>query len=124
MKKHGLAIGLERTGTTFYLTIKIVGKLTHEDYKTLTPLIDNAVAAVPSAKIRAYVDITELEGWELQAAWDDFKLGLKHNKEFCRIAVLGNKNWQQVASKVGNWFISGEVKYFEDPIIASEWLHE
>ena len=40
MKKHGLAIGLERTGTTFYLTMKIVGKLTHEDYKTLTPLID------------------------------------------------------------------------------------
>ena len=68
MKKHGLAIGLERTGTTFYLTMKIVGKLTHDDYKTLTPLIDNAVTAVPSAKIRAYVDITELEGWELQAA--------------------------------------------------------
>ena len=28
MKKHGLAIGLERTGTTFYLTMKIVGYFT------------------------------------------------------------------------------------------------
>lgn len=124
MKKHGLAIGLERIGSTFYLTFKVVGKLSHADYETLTPLVDNALKAVPRAKIRAYVDITELEGWELQAAWDDFKLGLKHNKEFCRVAVLGNKKWQKVASKVGNWFTTGEVKYFEDAIIATEWLHE
>ncbi|HCV01852.1 STAS/SEC14 domain-containing protein [Pseudoalteromonas sp. MEBiC 03607] len=124
MKKHGLAIGLERTGTTFYLTLKVVGKLTHDDYSTLTPLVDNALASVPRVKMRVFVDITELEGWELQAAWDDFKFGLKHNKEFCRIAVLGNKKWQQVASKVGNWFTSGEVKYFEDATIAREWLYE
>ncbi|MCF7518590.1 MULTISPECIES: STAS/SEC14 domain-containing protein [Pseudoalteromonas] len=124
MKKHGLAIGLERVGSTFYLTFKVVGKLTHDDYTKLTPLIENALASVPHAKIRAYVDITELEGWELQAAWDDLKLGLKHNKAFCRIALLGNAKWQQVASKVGNWFTSGEVKYFEDASIAREWLHE
>ena len=57
--------------------------------------------AVPRAKIRAYVDITELEGWELQAAWDDFKLGLKHNKEFCRVAVLGNKKVAKSSQQSG-----------------------
>ena len=65
-----------------------------------------------------------LEGWELRAAWDDFKLGLKQGSEFDKIAIFGNRQWQEYAAKIGSWFISGEVKYFEDSNKALAWLHE
>ena len=120
--RHGLSIGIDRVGKEFFLTLKAVGKLTHEDYKVITPMIDSALDGVPDAKIKAIIDGTEMEGWELRAAWDDFRLGLKHGKEFDKIAIFGNKNWQEIAAKIGSWFISGEVKYFESESEALEWL--
>lgn len=121
--RHGLSIGLERTEGQLFLSLKAQGKLTHQDYETITPLIDSAVAAVKDPKIKALIDATEWEGWEPRAAWDDFKLGLRHGKEFEKIAVYGNKGWQEVASKVGNWFVSGEVRYFDEEAAAVAWLH-
>jgi len=32
--------------------------------------------------------MTELQGWELRAAWDDFKIGLKHGGDFEKVAHL------------------------------------
>ena len=121
-KSHGLSIGIERVGDDFFLTIKVLGKLTHADYEVITPMIDSALESVTDPKVKALIDATNLEGWELRAAWDDFKIGLKHGSEFKKVAIVGNRNWQEIAAKVGNWFISGEAKYFEDLEPAVEWL--
>jgi len=47
---------------------------------------------------------------------------LKHGNEFEKIAIFGNKKWQEIAAKVGNWFISGETKYFDNGEGALSWL--
>lgn len=111
-----------RVENEFFLTLKAVGKLTHEDYEKITPMIDNALQGVKDAKIKAFIDGTELEGWELRAAWDDFRLGLKHGSEFEKIAIFGNKKWQEFISKIASWFIGGEVKFFENEEEAIDWL--
>ncbi|WP_167631764.1 STAS/SEC14 domain-containing protein [Mariprofundus ferrooxydans] len=120
--RHGLFIGIERVGSDFFMSLKAVGKLTHEDYEKITPMIDSALKGVTDAKVNMFLDASELEGWELRAAWDDFRLGLKHGSEFDRIAIFGNKKWQSYAAKMGSWFIAGEVKYFEDANAAIGWL--
>lgn len=124
MTRHGLSIGIERVNNEFFLTLKAIGKLTHEDYLKINPMIDSALAGVSTPKINAFIDATELEGWELRAAWDDFKLGLKHGSEFNKIAIFGNKKWQEYSAKVGTWFISGEVKYFDNSHDALTWLQQ
>ena len=123
-KRHGLSIGIDRVENQFFLTLKAQGKLTHEDYETITPMIDSALAEVKDPNIKALIDGTELEGWEPRAAWDDFRLGLKHGSEFEKIAIYGNKDWQKIAAKIGSWFTSGEVKYFKNYEEAVAWLHE
>jgi len=120
--RHGITIGIERIGAEFYVTMKAVGRLTHEDYGVITPMIDGALASVDKPIIRVLFDATELDGWELRAAWDDFKLGLRHGSEFEKIAIYGNRGWQEVAAKVGSWFISGEARYFESYDEAIGWL--
>ena len=122
IQRHGLSIGIERINSEFFLTLKASGKLTHKDYETIIPIIDSALAEVKQPKIKALIDGTELEGWELRAAWDDFRLGLKHGNQFVKIAIYGNKGWQEMAAKIGSWFVSGEVKYFENEDTAIEWL--
>ncbi len=122
--RHGFTVGIERIGNEFFLSFKAMGKLRHEDYEMITPMIESALVGVKHPKIKALFDATELEGWEVRAAWDDLKLGLKHGSEFEKIAMYGNKNWQALATKIGSWFISGEAKYFENYDTAVAWLQE
>jgi len=122
IKRHGFSIGIDRVGDEFFLSLKAIGKLTHADYEKINPMIDSALASVTDPKVKVFIDGSELDGWELRAAWDDFKLGLKHGNEFDKIAIFGNKQWQEYTAKIGSWFISGEVKYFEDSDEALVWL--
>ncbi|MEC9313836.1 MAG: STAS/SEC14 domain-containing protein [Pseudomonadota bacterium] len=124
LTRHGLNIGLERSGEQFYLSLKVSGKLTHEDYQTMTPMLEAALAEITSPKVNAFIDAVDLEGWEPRAVWDDFKLALKHGNEFEKIAIYGYKKWQSVAARLSSWFISGEVKFFDDPKQALQWLNQ
>jgi len=121
--RHGLSIGIERTGSEFFLTMKAIGKLTHEDYEKITPMIDSALEGVADPRVNMFFDASELQGWELRAAWDDFKLGLKHGSAFDRVAIVGNKKWLEYASKLGSWFVSGEIHYFDTRAEAMAWLN-
>ena len=120
--KHGLSIGIERYDNEFFLILKAVGKLSHDDYQVIVPMIESALERVRNPNIKVFINATELEGWEVRAAWDDLKLGVKHGREFSKIAIWGNKNWQAVSAKVGGWFMSGEIKYFENENEAFSWL--
>ncbi|MGB9801678.1 MAG: STAS/SEC14 domain-containing protein, partial [Arcobacter sp.] len=62
--------------------------------------------------------------WELKAAWDDLKIGLKHGNQFEKIAIITGKSWIKIGSKITSWFIQGEVKNFENELEAFEWLNE
>lgn len=121
-QRHGLSIGIERSGDDVFLSLKAIGKLSHEDYETITPMIDAALTEVKSPKVKCFIDATELDGWEARAAWDDFRIGLKHGNDFEKIAIYGNRRWQEMAAKLGSWFISGEAKFFEDADAALDWL--
>ena len=121
--RHGLSVGIARTGSNFFLDLKAAGKLTHEDYEIINPLVDSAMEAIKDAKVKVLFDASELEGWELRAAWDDFKFGLKHGNEFEKIAIYGNQSWLEKTAKIASWFISGEVRYFENLGDAFDWLN-
>jgi hypothetical protein len=120
--RHGFTIGIERTQSDFFISLKAIGKLTHEDYQTITPLIDDALRGVADAKMNIFVDASEFEGWELRAAWDDFKFGVKHHNEFNKIAIFGNQKWQEFTGNIANWFVAGEVRFFKNPNTALIWL--
>ena len=122
--KHGFSIGLERIDDDYFIILKAMGKLTHNDYKKITPLLDSALESVQESKFRVLFDATQFEGWELRAAWDDFKLGMKHQDKFEKIAIIGNKDWLEKAAKIGSWFIAGEVKFFENQDDATAYLQE
>ncbi len=124
ISRHGLSIGMERSGSDFYMTLTAIGKLTHEDYEVITPFIDSAVAGVKDPAIKMLFDAREMEGWEARAAWDDFKLGVKHGREFNTIAIVGNKRWQEMAAKLGSWFIAGEARFFDEIDEALDWLNK
>lgn len=123
-QRHGVSVGIDRIDDRFFITMRVQGKLTHDDYARIMPMIDAALNTVDTPQADVLLDATEFEGWELRAAWDDLKLGLKHGRDFHKIAIVGDKRWQQWAAKVGSWFISGEARYFDHAAEALSWLNE
>ena len=119
---HGLSIAVERFDANVFLKFKAVGTLTHDDYVMITPLIDSALDGVQNKNIKVLMDITEFNGWELRAAWDDFKIGLKHGFHFDKVAIYGHKNWLEFGIKIASWFMSSEIKEFDTLEEALEWI--
>jgi|TARA_B110000116_G_scaffold269017_1_gene284161 hypothetical protein len=87
-------------------------------------MLSSALDGIERCCVKLLIDGTQLEGWELHAARDDFKLGLKYGRQLSRITIYGNKNWQENSAEIGSWFISGEIQYFEDHQNAIAWLQE
>ena len=120
--EHSVSIGISHVGKAFFFKISIKGTLTHEDYEKMIPMVENALVGVKDPRVKVIVDAREFEGWDMRAAWDDLKFGLKHNKEFTKLAFVGKKKWESYSIKISNWFMSGEMKYFEDMESAMAWL--
>lgn len=123
--RHGITVGVERIGDDdFFLTFKAVGTLTHQDYQQMVPVLESAIAGVEDPDIYALCDITELEGWEARAMWDDLKLGLKHGKHFEKMAVVGNSTTQERLIKIADWFTPVDMKFFVTQFDAIAWLKD
>ncbi len=120
--EHGFNLGIKREGDEVLLEMKIEGKLTHEDYESFIPMVEEALKGIDKPKVKAFIDATDFEGWEIRAAWDDLKFGLKHNKDFEKIAVVGHSKLLKAGINVSKWFMHGEMEYFEDETAAREWL--
>jgi hypothetical protein len=94
------------------VAIRFVGKLEHEDFEALTPILDEQIEK-DGGKIRLLLDMDEFEGWEnLQAMWDHFVLVRSHNKSVERIAVIGHEEWERRLAEMLVRFAVAEVGYY------------
>lgn len=111
-------------GSAKVLGFKMSGKLHDEDYKHFVPVIDAAVAA--QGKIRLLALFQDFHGWDLQALWDDIKFATKHCLDIERIALVGDKKWEEWMAKVCKPFSMAKIKYYDaqDLATAWQWLEE
>lgn len=102
--------------------VRVSGNLTVDDYKRFVPEFDLCVER--KGEIRLLFDVSRLHGWEAGAAWEDLKLGFKHFAHIERLAMVGEKKWQQVMSWLCRPFTTAEVRYFDhgDAVAARKWL--
>jgi len=122
--EHGISIGINRVEDTFFIKLKINGTLTHEDYKMMLPMIENAIKDVEQPNIKVLVDAIDFDGWEMKALWDDLKFSLGHIELYNKIAFVGNKKWEEYAIKISNWFMIGDIEYFENIDDAINWINK
>jgi len=122
-ERHGISIGLERVGIEIFIGLKVVERLTHEDYQIFTPVFESAFAAIEDPNVKMLVGLGDLGGWEPRAAWDDFKIGLKHGQKFKKIALYGGLRWQGLVAKIAPWVACGNIESFATAKDAMNWLN-
>jgi hypothetical protein len=106
------------------LGFRLSGKLHDEDYKKFTPLIDAAIAH--EGKVRLLAEFHEFHGWDIRALWDDCKFSASHCHTIERIALVGDRRWEEYMAKICKPFSRAWVRYFDVANIndAWTWLNE
>ncbi len=122
VKEHGISIGIKRSKKRLFIEIAMIGKLTHEDYKIFVPMIDKALKEAKELEIDLLVDMRKFKGWDMLAAWDDFKFGVKHRNAFDKMAIVGNKKWEKTSSAMMSHMMKGKSKFFQERGPALTWL--
>lgn len=93
-----------------FLAIKAHGRLTDADYKAFLPKLEAIIAE--HGPLRALFDLTEFKGWTAHAAWDDFSFGMRHRRDFERIALVGDQRWEPLAARMADALLPCEVHHF------------
>ena len=104
------------------LAVHATGKLTSEDYAAFVPRVEGLIAR--HGKIRLLFEMHDFHGWTLGAFWEDVKFDLKHINHIERLAIVGEKRWQQGMSTFCKPFTTARIRYFSQDQIeqATEWL--
>lgn len=115
---------LETQGQGNLVATVAIDKLTREDYDRLIPFLEKKIEE--SGKLRWYFEMEDFNGWEIGALWQDFKFDVKHANDFERVAMVGDKSWQEWMSDLMKPFTSAEVRFFElrDQDKAHEWIQQ
>ncbi len=103
---------------------KATGKLTDEDYQKFLPELTTLIHKY--GPISLLVELDDFHGWECKAAWDDSNFGKQHDKDFIRIAIVGEKHWQKWMTMISNVFTKTKIQFFSRDELqnAWDWLRE
>jgi len=106
--------------------LKITGRVSGDDYDTvLTPVVDKAIEEFDRIKMLMQIG-PGFEGYSLDAAWDDTKLGLRHWSGFERMAIVTDVGWIKTASRAIGFMMPCPVQLFDldESDDAKRWLSE
>jgi hypothetical protein len=101
------------------LGFKLSGKLHDADYATFVPLVDAAIAK--DGKVRLLAQFHDFQGWDLHALWDDIKFSTTHCTKIERIALVGEKKWEEWMAKVCKPFTMAKIQYFDAADLGEAW---
>ena len=92
------------------LSITASGRITKEDYEQLLPELEQMLEKHGS--LRFFIKIEDLAGFEMGALVEDLKFDYKHKNQYGRTAIVGDKKWEELATKIFKVFFDSEMKFF------------
>jgi hypothetical protein len=87
------------------------GKLSKEDYEAFVPAIERLIKE--EGKVRLIFEMHDFHGWEAGALWEDIKFDLKHFADIERLALVGDKKWEEWMAKFCQPFTTADIRYFD-----------
>jgi hypothetical protein len=92
--------------------VRAVGEVDDDDYEqVLEPAIEDRRSRHDKIRL-LYVLGSEFSGYEPDAVWQDFKLGVKTFNAYERMAIATDHAWVRRSVKAFGWLIPGDVRVF------------
>lgn len=106
------------------LHVMITGKLEVADYEILVPIAEQLIHT--HGKIRIICEMHDFEGWTAGAFWEECKLAYHHLSDVERIAMVGERSWEEGLTYFMKPFTSAKLKYFDatERSEALDWIQK
>jgi len=99
--------------------IEVNGRVTRDDYlKLLEPMKEQFEASEP---VSILVELKEYDGMECGAVWEDIKFGCGHLKNLRRMAIVTDKKWLTMLTKLMDPLFAAEMKPFSTEQEMEAW---
>lgn len=119
-----MSIQLKEENGGKLLNVHVSGKLVKADYTHFVPEFERLVKL--HGKLNVLFDMTGFHGWDMGALWEDIKFDVKHFADIERLAVVGDKKWQEGMAVFCKPFTRATIRYFDHSAEAEakQWLNE
>jgi hypothetical protein len=104
--------------------VEVSGKIHKADYEHFAPEFERLVKQ--HGKLRLLMVMKDFHGWDLGALWEDIKFDIHHFSDIERIAMVGDKAWQEGMATFCKPFTKAKISYFPQHQLAEArtWLAE
>ncbi len=115
-----IQVKIEDGGKT--LAVHVSGKLVKADYEQFVPEFETLVEK--HGKLRILVEMSDFDGWDAAALWEDIKFDARHFSDIERLAMVGESKWQHGMAIFCKPFTTATIRYFDhaDADVAKAWL--
>lgn len=106
------------------LCVNVRGKLAKEDYRDFAQEFEQHFRQY--GKFGVLFDMTGFHGWKVNALCDEMKFDATHCAEIDRLAMVGDKKWEQDLTQFSQLFTRTPIHYFNEADIADArtWLND
>ena len=119
-----MSIQLKQENGGTILNVHVSGKLAKADYELFVPEFERLLRQ--RGKPSVLFDMSGFHGWEAGALWEDMKFDVHHFADIEKLAMVGDKQWEQGMAIFCKPFTTASIRYFDQADIAEarRWLQE
>jgi Protein of unknown function (DUF3478). len=105
------------------LEVYVSDKLSGSDYQRFVPACEELIE--DNRQDRILCDVSQFDGWEAQAPWEDLRFAMKIFHDVDRVALVGRSRWQEWMAVFCRAFPAATIRCFEDTQSdeARAWIH-
>jgi len=102
------------------VSVSVMGEFTLADYKDFEEHVLYNLKF--QGGVNLLLDLRDMVSYTLDVAWEEIKFTRDHRYDFRRIAVVTSDEWMVWIAWLNRLIVDGEVRVFDDPGLAMEWL--
>ena len=100
--------------------VTVYGEFTLADYKDFEQEVEHDIQF--QGGVNLLLDFRDMVNYTLDVVWEEVKFSRQHRYDFRRIAVATGDEWMVWIAWLNRLFVDAELRVFDEPGIALEWL--
>ena len=101
------------------IAVSVIGEFTLADYKEFE---EHVLYGLKSGGVSLLLDLRDMIGYTLDVAWEELRFAREHRYDFRQIAIVTGDEWMVWLAWLNRLLVDGEVRVFDDPGLALDWL--
>jgi len=102
------------------ISASVMGEFTLADYRDFEQQVEYSIEFEGGVKL--LLDLRDMASYTLDLVWEEIRFSREHRYDFRKIAVVTADEWMVWISWLNRLFVDAELRVFDDPSMALEWL--